>query len=324
MIARSTALLCLVIAVVSHAAEPLKVGSLAPQKSPWGSVLSAWGKAADKKTSGRVQLAFFWNGAQGDEAAQVSKMKAGQLDGAVLSGVGLALIDSDVNALQLPGLYEGWAQLDTVRAALTPRFEKSFADKGFVLVGWGDIGLDRWMSKGAPLATPADFKALRPWVWRDDALLPSVMQAAGVTATQSAVPEVVPLLSTGKVNALSVSALAAEQLQWASALDHVSASIVAPNIGALVIRKASLDALPEADRATLLELGKQTSTMLTARIRSEDEKAFERLKGKMTVVTWSPEQAAAWKANFQDARSRIVKAGIVSQAVMGEVEKALK
>jgi TRAP-type C4-dicarboxylate transport system substrate-binding protein len=312
-------------AAAALAAEPvtLKLGSLAPRESPWGQVLRAWVKAVKERTQGGVVIEVFWNGSQGDEAAQLSKLKTGQLDGAVVTGVGLSLFDPTVNVLQVPGLYQSWAQLDAVRSALAPRFEANFDTLGLVLVGWGDVGLDRWMSKGFALASPEDFKGKRPWVWREDALLPAVYQAATVVPVATGVPEVLPELSTGNVNALSISALGAEQLQWASRLDHVSSAIVAPNIGGMVLTKARLEALPKEHRAIVLETGRLTCQALTTRIRTEDEKAFERLKARMTVVTPTPAQAAQWKELYAEARARLAK-GALPAALLQEVETLLK
>ena len=317
--------LCALLLSTLVFADPvtLKVGSLAPRESPWGQVLRTWVKAVKEKSKGEVLIEVYWNATQGDETAQLSKMKTGQLDGAVVSAVGLAVVDPTVNVLQVPGLINGWAQLDTVRTALTPRFEATFKKEGFVLVGWGDIGLDRWMSKGFPITVPADLTGKRPWVWRDDAMLPSVFQAAGVVPVPLGVPEVLPELSTGNVNAMSISALAAEQLQWSSKLDHLSMAVVGPNIGGMVLSKAKLDTLSEANRVMVLETGRLTANALTTRIRNEDDKALERLKAKMTVVQPTPAQQAEWDALYREARSRMAK-GALPAELMNEVEKLVK
>lgn len=322
---RSLSLSTLLCATLAFAAEPvtLKLGSLAPRESPWGQVLRVWAKAVKEKTKGEVLIEVYWNATQGDEAAQMSKMKTGQLDGAVVSAVGLSFVDPNVNVLQVPGLYADWAQLDLVREALRPRFEASFKEKGFVLAGWGDIGLDRWMSKGFPVAKPADLKDKRPWVWREDTLLPSLFQAANVVPVPLGVPEVLPELSTGNVNVLSISALGAEQLQWSSRLDHLSADIVAPNVGGIVLSKAKLDALSEANRAIVLDTGKLTCTALTTRIRGEDEKAYARLKERMTLVQSTAEEKAQWRALYLEARKRLAKSGL-PEALISEAEQLLK
>src|SRR5262245_50061987 len=125
-------------------AEPqtIKLGSLAPRESPWGQILRVWAKAVKEKTGGQVTLDFYWNATQGDEAAQMGKVKSGQLDGAVVTAVGLGSIDHDVNVLQIPGLIQDWATLDKVRDGLKTHFDDSFHKAGIELVGWGDVGLD--------------------------------------------------------------------------------------------------------------------------------------------------------------------------------------
>src|SRR4051812_33240765 len=87
----------------ADAAEVIKIGTLAPAASPWGQVFKIWADAVSKKSSGAVELQFFYNGQQGDEGAMVGKMKSGQLDGAAVTAVGLSKIYKPILALQIPG-----------------------------------------------------------------------------------------------------------------------------------------------------------------------------------------------------------------------------
>ena len=322
---RVSLLLCVLFSSAVFAAEPvvLKLGSLAPRESPWGTVLRVWQKAVKEKTKGEVTIEIFWNATQGDEAAQMSKVKTGQLDGAIVSAVGLSSIDPNVNVLQVPGLFPDWATLDKVRLALTPRFEKTFHDANMELIGWGDIGLDRFISQGYGAQKPSDLKGKRGWVWREDPLLPPVFQLTGTVMVPTALPEVLPELSTGNVNVLVVSALAAEQLQWASRLDHISSAVVAPNIGGIVISKAGLERLPPGAKEIVIESGRLASKALTDRIRGEDAKAFERLQKRMTVVQPNAEDLAAWKTLFAAARVQLGK-GTFSPKLLEEVEQLAK
>lgn len=306
-------------------AEPtvLKVGSLVPRESPWGQVLRVWQKAVKEKTKGEVTIDVYWNATQGDEPAQMSKMKTGQLDGAIVSAVGLGIVEPNVNILQAPGLCRDWAQLDKVREALKPRFEKTFRDAGFELIGWGDIGLDRLMSKGFALKSPADLKGKRPWVWREDPVLPPLFQAVGAVTVPTSVPEALPELSTGNVNVISVSALAAEQLQWSSRLDHLNLTVVAPNIGGMVLSKAKLDALTPEQRAAVVDTGRVAAKALTDRIRKEDGLALERLKKRMEVVEPTPQELEAWHKAFAAARAQLAK-GPFPPELMKEVESLAK
>jgi TRAP-type C4-dicarboxylate transport system substrate-binding protein len=322
---RSLLLLSLSVASLASAAEPvvLKLGTAVPRESPWGAVLRVWAKAVKEKTKEEVTIEFFWNATQGDEAAQMSKVKTGQLDGAVVTAVGLGSIDPNVNVLQVPGVYADWAQLDKVREVLKPRFEKSFRDQGVELVGWGDVGLDRFMSKGYPVKTPADLKGKRAWVWREDPVLPPLFQVTGTTMVPTSLAEALPELSTGNVNLMSVSALASEQMQWASRFDHVTKSVVAPNIGGIVLSKTKLDALSPSARDAVLETGRVAAKALTDRIRGEDAKAMDRLSKRMTVVELSDDDLKAWAVVFKEARVRLGK-GTFPPKLLEEVEQLAK
>ena len=67
-----------------------------------------------------MELQFFYNGQQGDEGAMVGKMKAGQLDGAALTAVGLSKVYKPIGALQMPGLFTTWAKLGTTKMSEAP------------------------------------------------------------------------------------------------------------------------------------------------------------------------------------------------------------
>jgi TRAP-type transport system periplasmic protein len=290
------------------AAEPanaadnvLKIGTLAPGASPWGQVFKVWSEAVSKKSDGKVELQFFFNGQQGDEGAMVGKMKAGQLDGAAITAVGLGKIYKPVL-----GLFTTWAKLDAARDAMKADFEKGINDAGFTLTGWGDVGAVHLMSKGVDVKAPDDLKGTKPYMWRDDSITPVLYQIiGGVTPVPLNVPEVLPNLNTGAINVITAPALAAEQLQWASKLDRIQSDTSAMAIGALVFTTKSLDKLPAEQKQIVIDTGRIAATALTTRIRSEDAAAFGRMKGKMTVLTLSSDDQAKWANVFKQVRQRL-------------------
>jgi TRAP-type transport system periplasmic protein len=289
----------------SAADHTIKLGTLAPKSSPWGQVFNTWVKAVSEKSGGRLEVQIFYNGVQGDEGAMVGKMKSGQLDGAAVTAVGLGKIYKPILALQLPGLFSSWAKLDAAREALRPEFEKGAMDAGFFIAGWGDVGIARTITKGYAMTSPDALKGKKPYMWRDDLIVPAVYQVLGVTGVPLNIPEVLPNLNTGAIDMVTVPALVAEQLQWASKLDHISADATSFAIGALVMSSKKIDALPGDLKAILLDTGKIAASALTKRIRNEDDAAYGRLKGKMTVVELTGEQKERWKGVFKQVRQRL-------------------
>ena len=304
----------------AHAVEVIKIGTLAPAASPWGQVFKVWAKAVSEKSSGQLELQFFFNGQQGDEAAMVGKMKSGQLDGAAVTAVGLSKIYKPILALQIPGLFTSWAKLDAARDAMKAEFEKGTKDAGFSLLGWGDVGTVHTLSKGIKVKLPDDLKGQKPFLWRDDAIQPVLYQLiGGVTPVPLNVPEVLPNLNTGAINIVVAPALAAEQLQWSSKLDTIVADNQSMAIGAVVCSAKRINALPADLLGILTDTGKIAANALTKRIRSEDDAAFNRLKGKMTVITLSPDEKAKWDALWKQLRQRLGQ-GTFSPELISKLE----
>src|SRR5262245_56896560 len=118
MLKRSILVLSFLVtgAAPAHAApHTITMGTLAPERSPWGQVFRAWAKAVTKKTGGNVELTWLWNGSAGPEVTAIGKIRSGQLGGAAVTGTGLSTIYKPLTVFQIPGLFSGWSELDRAR-----------------------------------------------------------------------------------------------------------------------------------------------------------------------------------------------------------------
>lgn len=113
--------------------------------------------------------------------------------------------------------------------------------------------------------------------------------------------------------------LAAEQYQWASKLDTIVSEVSSVTIGGVVFSSKRIDALPADQKALLMDTGKVATPTLTQRIRKEDELAFTRLKGKMTVVTLSSDEKTLWDGLFKQAR-QLLDQGTFSPELVSKLE----
>jgi TRAP-type C4-dicarboxylate transport system substrate-binding protein len=287
-------------------AATLKVGTLAPAESPWGQVFKVWQKGVKERTNGAVELQFFWNGQQGDEVAMVGKMRTGQLDGAAITATGLAQIYKHVLVLQMPGLFPTWEKLDKARNAMRPKFDAEFEKEGFKIIGWGDVGIAHLMTKGFEVRRPADLKHKNTYFLAGDPIESMVYSLIGdVTPTQLTVPEILPALTSGKINVVNAPALAAEQLQWASRLDHLNTAPSGIGIGALIFAAPKIKELPADAQTALVETGKVAGEALTLRIRREDGAAYGRLKARMASYEPSADEQKEWEELFKKTRAAL-------------------
>ena len=307
----------------ARAENVLKFGTLAPLRSPWGQVLSVWQRAVKERTKGELEVRFYWNGTQGDELSMVDKIRSGQLHGAAITSLGLAKIHKPILVLQVPGLFNGWAQLDKAREALRAEFETAaLASSGMRFAGFSDVGKARMFSKGFAVTNPASLRGRKPFVGRENDITGAVFQAiGGITPARASIPEVLPGLTSSRIDVVAAPSLACEQLQWSSRLDHMTGDSSTMVIGAMVLSDAAIKALPEDQQTALRETGAVAARALTRRIRSEDDAATARLKTKMAVHNMTDAEKTEWAAIFRQVRQQLVQRGVFSADLMSRVEK---
>lgn len=306
--------------------KEIKLGTLAPKDSAWGKVFGAWSKAVAEESNGAVKLTWFFNGSKGDEIAMVGKMRSKELDGAAITGTGLAQIWPHIGALQMPGLFPTWAKLDAARDKVSPKFDKEFAQQGFVILGKGDVGMARLMSRGIAVRTPDDLKKAHPFYISGDPVGQKFLETVGVPSPKAlTVPAILPAVSSrseGSIDVINSPSIAAEQLGWAPHMTHINNQVTGIGIGALVMYKETYDGLPADAKAVLERTGKNTGKLLTDRIRAIDEAAFNRLKGSKTVVELNDAEKAAWAATFTKVRNALKAEGKFRADVFDEVTAA--
>jgi TRAP-type C4-dicarboxylate transport system substrate-binding protein len=296
----------LLLAVVSgawagpaRATTTIKIATLAPHGS-WANVFTRWGQEVSDQTGGDVQFDIQWNGQAGDEALMVQKMRTGQIDGAAVTLLGLAQTGvTDVLLFGLPGLFTSWEKLDAARDAVKDDLDRQFQQKGFTIVGWGDVGALKEMSVGFEIHHPTDLRGKGVFYYAGDPITPKVYAAiGGITPKQLGIMEVLPNLTSGAINVLMAPPFAAEQLQWASRVDHISTQTVAYAIGALIMSSARLNALPPAVKDAILAKGKEASVLLNRKVRDLDAQAFARMKATKKSYEPTPSDVAEWAPIF--------------------------
>jgi TRAP-type C4-dicarboxylate transport system substrate-binding protein len=255
----------------------LRMATLAPEASGAGQIFRVFDQSVRKRTGDRIKMHLYAGGVAGDERDVLRKIQLGQLEGAAVTSIGLGQVVRSVLVLQMPGLFDNRAQVDKVRDELAGEFAKQFQAAGYELLAWGDVGDRRIFSK-KPVLRPNDYKSLRPWVWREDPISNELMQVIGANGVLMGLPEVFAALQTGMVDTITASAVSALGLQWFRFVQHMSKSTGEPIVGACVVSKKWMDALPPDVREGLRETTVAFAADLKVRIKAEDEKSAEALK----------------------------------------------
>ena len=138
----------------------IKMATLVPTNSSWFLVLKEVADRWAKVSNGRVKVILYGGGTKGDDPEVVQAMRLGELQGAVLTSVGVAEIEKSVYALSIPMAYDSYEEVYAVLEKMRPRLEAAIESKGFVVLNWADAGWLHFFTK-KPVATPDDLRKLK-------------------------------------------------------------------------------------------------------------------------------------------------------------------
>jgi TRAP-type transport system periplasmic protein len=278
----------------------LRLATLAPSGSPWMTVLTKAQAEIKEKTAGRVTLKYYEGGQQGDERDFVRKIGLGQLDGASITSIGLAMVDESIRVLELPGMFSNVDELDYVSDKMWPYFQKKFEKKGYKLNDRGDVGWVYFLTKNK-VESIADLKGQKLWMWGDDQIVTAMFKKLGLNGVPLGVPEVDAGLTSGKINAAYTSPVAAVALQWYTKVKFMSSMPMSYGIGATVMSMKAIEKISAEDKKTVETIAKAHSKKLRKVIRkaNDDAKTTMTKKG-ITVINTSAQMTADFDKAAQE------------------------
>jgi len=250
---------------------------LVPRSNQWVIEAKKWSDKLEKATDGRLSARVYWGGAAGDERAVIQKMRKGQIDASAISSTSLSPYMRQVMVMEAPGLFENYRQLDAVLKALSDDFEKEAYKNGFKVLGWGDVGTVRILSKTPIRKITRDLRKMRPWLWTQSAMMKEFYRRIGVTGVPLEIPEVYPGLLTGMIDTVFGSAIAALAARWFTKTPYVTEESSGFITGAFVVARKRWESLPPDVSSALQELSRKYQNDIVKDLRKMDKKAFNRI-----------------------------------------------
>jgi TRAP-type C4-dicarboxylate transport system substrate-binding protein len=318
--------LCLSLLGPAHAADTkqLRIGTLAPKNSLYHRQLMELGEVWRNAQGGSARYMVYADGSQGGEAEMARRMRIGQLQGALLSVVGLREIDPSVAALQnMPMLFRSWDEVDYVREKIRAGMEKKFLDKGFVVLAWGDAGWVRFFSKDAALR-PDDFRKMKFFAWGSETEQQDIMKSLGYTPVPLETSDILPAIQTGMINVVPSTPYFALASQIYNTAPHMLEINWAPIVGALVITRKAWDDMSPEVQTTLRTASDKAGVALRTQARLEVDEAVAAMKKRGLVVNRpNAEQLREWNELADKLYPRI-RGSMVPAETFDEVMRHLK
>jgi len=301
-----TALALVLTSTLAQAATTVTLHTPGPADGAWGKVFRAWGNVVSKKTAGAVKLDPVFDGKLGNEQAVIELVKKGEAGGGFFTTRGLSQLDQAVLALQVRGAFGSWSEFDAARGRIESDLIAAWQRQNVELVGWSDVGIGRFMSRGFPVTDPSSLASKKVAVFDGDVITPKLVAAIkGSSTVNLDVNAILGGLEKKQVDVVAAPAYAAEQLGWTSRLDHINTRPLFFAAGAVVLSRQQLAKMTDEQRALVLSTGKRAAKMLDKKLDGLGYDSYERLKGKLETHTPTEAELAAWRKVFEDECRRL-------------------
>jgi len=279
------ALMTTAVCSQAFAAKPviIKFASLTPEGTTWVKSMDGYTREVSEKTEGRVGFRTYWGGKMGDEKDVVRKIRNNQLQAGGFTGVGIGEIAPEIRILDTPALFKNTGEIDYVYKAMDADFKAVFEKKGFVLLGWSEVGSVNIFSE-SPVTKLEDLKNIKMWTWEGDPVAEETFESLGIKPISLSITDVMTSLQTGMVNGVYASPLSVMAMQWDGKMKYMFGQPLTYSFGAVLISRKAFDKIPPEDQKIMLDLGEKYFTDLNSKVRKDNEESVKLLAKKLTVT----------------------------------------
>lgn len=312
----------LLLSAAAQAQVVAKVGSVAPEGTPWAEWLDGVKARLEKDTGGKLKLKVFLGGKLGGEKEMVEETKSGNLHVFGGSTGAVATYVPELNVLELPFIFSSDEEADFVLDKIRGQVSKLMEAKGFVMVMWAENGWHGYGVKGKCIEKLEDMKGLKMRS-QESYVHIETYKAFGASPVEMAVPEVLGALQTGTVDGYSNTPLFSFATSWHNGITHYSYTKHIYQPGIMVVSKKWFDAQPEELKKALMVRSDERSGVAGVRALSEPLLDNFTAAGKK-VCKLSPDAAKAFAAKARPVWDVFAKKTAGNKAILDAVLAAKK
>jgi len=277
----------------------LKVATVAPENSPYGEALHKLASEWSRISGGKVKLVMYFNGIAGGEFDIVRKMRLGQLQGAMVSQMGLSFIDRRTNVLAAPQLVKNNDELDYVLQKMIPDFDQLLLDKKFVTVAYSRAGWLRFFSKSDQIRTPAQVAARKLGISGTEKDFFEAFKEMKYNVVPVEVSESLSALNTGLCDTTFTSPLVAGPMQLFGIANYMLNDKVSPFIGAILFDERAWNKVPAEFQPEMRKVAGEIGTNVNVGIDKLETDAINTMvKYGLKLVEPTAEEQKIWNVEL--------------------------
>ncbi|MFT5220719.1 MAG: TRAP-type C4-dicarboxylate transport system substrate-binding protein [Planctomycetota bacterium] len=303
--------------------KTLKIATLAPAGTTWMKLMTEGADSIKEKTGGRVKLKFYPGGVMGNDLSVHRKIKVGQLHGGAFTPGGLSHINTSIQALSLPMVFDSYDEADYVRAKMQPVLQREMEASGFVILGISEGGFARILSKHAMQNLQA-IRDSKVWIPNGDKLAQLTFNALGISPVSLPISDVFTGLQTGLIETVAVNPTGAIAFQWHNSTAFMTETPITFLIGVLAVEEKAFSQLTADDQQVVRAEMQAVFSRMDKLNRNDDEAALAALQQQgIALVAPQSGEIEKWKSLSNAAIESMVGSGAISADIVSQVKKHL-
>jgi tripartite ATP-independent transporter DctP family solute receptor len=276
-------------------AKRVKLGTMAPDGSPWMESLTAMSKLLEQNTGGAFRWQIFPGGQLGDEIQMSEGAQFGSIECAGVSTGALANLLPSMNVFEIPFFWESREQAYYV---IDNQFRDFFAkemDKvGLVLLGWSENGWRHFFTKTDKVVrNPDDFKGLRMRSQESPVHI-AFWKTLGVNPMPLATTEIYQALERGIIDGGDNTLVLIAATGWIEVLKTITLTSHIYQPAVLACNKGWWAKVPDNHKQAFFKAMRDTEQDMRVRLAKSDDELRVTFKemGKQVVEPSDAELAA--------------------------------
>lgn len=306
------------------AAQQVKLAVLVPEGTTWGGSLKRLSKEVETATNGEVNFKVYYGGVAGDEPDVLRKVRIGQLQGGIFTGKTLGEIYGDVRVMEIPfSFYGDQKKAMATLTKLTPEFNQGLKSKGFVNLGFYEVG-QVYVVSTKKISNLNELKGLKIWSWEGDPLVAAMLESLQLVSVPLALPDVLSSLSTGIINAAYAPPLGILALQWHTKIKYLVDFPTAYSIGALLISDKLWAKIKPEHQQKIISIAQKYVKEANEKTVVESETARQQMKKSGVEFVSFPQEDYKKAASVRDQVIAKLKGRYLSQKIIDDFNKETK
>lgn len=295
----------------------VKLGTMAPEGSPWIITLENMSKELQASTGGQFKWQIFPGGQLGDEIQMAESAQYGSIECAGISTGALANLLPSLQVFELPFFWESREEAYyVIDHYFRDYFAKELAKVDLVLLGWSENGWRHFYVKGnTRVRTPSDLQGRKMRSQESDVHI-KFWKALGVNPIPLPTTEIYTALERGIIDGGDNTLVLIMAAGWAEVIQSVTLSGHMYQPAVLACNKGWWDTVPDQHKQAFYAAMRKTEGEMRAALLDAEKELVDVFKQMGREVV---ELTPAERDTFRKLTQNLVQDAELRAAIGAEV-----